>query len=192
MSPSWRAVVVETAGGAGADVGLGQAEGPDLLHAGHRREPLRLLLLRAAEVDRPHGQAAVDAHKRGHRRVDASQLHGHEPVGQEAAAGAAVARVGQAGDAELGHGRQHLEGELRLAPVDVDDRGDVLLHERPDPLEQQPVVLLEETGEVVEVALHRRGDGCRSRLGLAHFVLLGRNRDKPYGGRNGEALQLVE
>jgi len=53
----------EAAGGAGADVGFGQAEGADLLHPGHRREPLRLLLLRAAQVDRPHGQAAVDAMK---------------------------------------------------------------------------------------------------------------------------------
>ena len=158
----------EAADGAGADVGFGQAEGADLLHAGHGRQPLGLLLLGAAEIDRAHGQAAVHAHEGRHRRVDAGQFHGHEPVGQEAAAGAAVAVVGQAGDAELGHGRQHLEGELGPAPVDVDDRGDVLLHESPDPFEEQPVLLVEEGGEIVEVALHRRRDG-RAAL-LAHSV----------------------
>ena len=41
-------------GGIGAVVGLGQAEAPDGLAGGHRRQPLELLLLRAVLPDREH------------------------------------------------------------------------------------------------------------------------------------------
>jgi len=63
---------------------------------------------------------------------------------------------------------EHLERELGLAPVDVDDRGACSSMKRPHPFEEQPVLFFEHGGEVVEIALHRRRDGCRS--GLGHFA----------------------
>src|SRR3954451_1381440 len=141
----------------GAGVRLGQPERPDQLHPGHRRQPPLLLLLGAAEVDGAHGQAAVHAHERGHRRVAAGQLHGEHPVGKSRAARTAVAGVLGAGDAELSEPRDEFAGKLPAGPVLVDDRLDLLVHELPDAVEQRPVVVAQQRLEVVEV----RGDDLR-------------------------------
>ena len=83
-----------------------------------------LLLVGAAQVDRAHRQAAVHAHERLHRRVDAGHLHRDHAVEQAAAAGAAGSVVLQAGDAELGEPGDQVVRELRAGPVVVDDRLD--------------------------------------------------------------------
>ncbi len=118
----------------GADVRLGQPERADLLKPRHRRQPALLLLFGAAQVHRPHRQAAVHAHERGHRRVRPGDLHRQHAVEQRAAAGTAVALVGDPGDAEAGEPGYELVRELLAGPQPVDDRLDLLSHEVPGPL----------------------------------------------------------
>jgi len=144
----------------GADVGLGQPERADLLHPGHLRQPPLLLLLGAEQVDRPHRQAAVHAHERGDRRVGPGQLHRDHPVQERAAARAAVAVVGRAGDAQPREPRDQVVRELLPGPVVVDDRLDLLGHELPRAPEGVPAVVVQQLLQAVEVSL--RGVGHES------------------------------
>ena len=149
---------------AGPDVRLGQPERADLLHPGHLRQPALLLLLRPAQVYRAHRQAAVHPAERGHRRVGPGQLHREHPVQQRAAAGAAVAGIGRAGDPEPGEGRDQLVRELLPGPVPVDDRPDLLGHELPGALHGVAAGIVEQLLQVVEVGIG----------GVRHRVLLGK------------------
>ena len=75
VSPSRLAVVNIPPRGARSNERLGQAETADLFHAGHRRQPLLLLLLRPAEVDRTHRQTVVDPEEGRDRGIDTRHLH---------------------------------------------------------------------------------------------------------------------
>ena len=79
------------------------------------------------------------------------------------AAGAAVAGVGHAGDAELGEARDQLVRELLPGPVAVDDRPDLLGHELPGAHQGVAAGVVEQLLEMVEVGIG----------GVRHRVLLG-------------------
>src|SRR5262249_30764008 len=113
-----------------ADLGLGQAERADALEARHRRQPAPLLLLGAAEVDRAHREAAVDAQEGRHRRIDGGELHRDEPGDDVRAAGATVTLVAEAADAELAEARNHVIWKRRAIPMVIDDGLDALARER--------------------------------------------------------------
>jgi len=81
----------EAARDAGADRGLGQCEGADLLGSLHRGEPTLLLLIRTAQVNRAHGETAVHTMECRDGAIDARKLHHDEAVEQRAFSGAAKA-----------------------------------------------------------------------------------------------------
>ena len=68
----------QSAGHAGANERFCQAEATDLLEPRHGRKPLLLLFLRAAEINRRHRQAAMDAEERRDRGIEARHLHRYE------------------------------------------------------------------------------------------------------------------
>src|SRR5262249_48430257 len=113
-----------------ADLGLGEAERADLLVARHRRQPAPLLLLGAAEVDRAHRQPAVHALEGRHRRIGGGELHRDEPGDDVRTAGATVALIAEAADAELGDARNQVIWECRTIPIVIDDGLDALARER--------------------------------------------------------------
>ena len=118
--------------GVGSVVGLGEGERADLLELRHGGEPAVLLLLRPEHRDRVHREAGVDAVERADRAVAAGELHRHQAGGEGAQPGEAVAGVGAAADVELGEAGEEGERELRLLPVAVDDRPDLLVAEAAD------------------------------------------------------------
>src|ERR1700730_10013479 len=99
----------QTAACSRTDQRLGETEATDLLPAGHLRQPFLLLLLRSIQIDRSHGQAAVDAEERAERCVGARQLHRDEAEQLLAAAGAAIALEAEPAEVELLEHRQQLE-----------------------------------------------------------------------------------
>jgi hypothetical protein len=135
------------------DQRLGQAEAADLFEAGHGGEPLALLLLRAVEVDRAHGEATVHAPERAERSVDARQFHRDEAEQLLASARAAVALEAQAADWQLLERRQQLEGKRIVGPILVDDRLDFALHVRPHLLNDCDLVGGQNLDEPIEVAV---------------------------------------
>src|SRR5918997_7048765 len=143
-----------------AVVGLGQAEGADLLHAGHGRQPAPLLLLVPEQGDRGHGEAGVDPEEGADAAVAPAQLHADQAGGHRAQPRAAVAGDGAAGQVEGGQLGHQLEGELGPLPVVVDDRDDLLVAEGPHPVADLALAVAEEFVDAVEVG---RGD-----TGLAH------------------------
>ncbi len=172
LLPVQHPIVAVAAGGGGQpargarpDVGLGEAERPDLLQPRHLRQPALLLLLRPAQVDGSHGQAAVHAEERGDGRVDPGQLHGDHAVEQVAAARAAVPGVGLPRDAELPQAGHHeVVGEFLPGPVVVDHRLDRLLHELPGPGQQLAALKVEGPLDQVEVAVGHGGPGHNNPL----------------------------
>ena len=129
----------QAAGRPGTHQRLGQAEAADLLEAGHRRQPLLLLLLRSRGVDGAHGQAVVDAEEGRDRRVDARHLHRDQAEQQRTSASAPVSLHSQAAEIQLLERRQQFERECVLDPVLVDDRRDLGLHERTHLLQERAV-----------------------------------------------------
>jgi hypothetical protein len=67
-------------GRVGTVIGLGQPEASDRPSGGHRRQPLKLLLLRAVFPDREHGQGSLDADQRTDARVGGFQLQASQAV----------------------------------------------------------------------------------------------------------------
>src|SRR5260370_5789209 len=92
---------LEPSGRPGTHVGLRQAEGSDLLHPRHWRQPLLLLLFGATEEDRPHREAAMNAVERRNRAVNAGKLHRDEAPKQRVAPRASVAFEPRASDVQL-------------------------------------------------------------------------------------------
>jgi hypothetical protein len=113
--------------------GLGQGEGADLLHARHRQQPALLLLVRAEDVDRPHGEARVDAEGGGEAAVAAGHLHRDHARSQGGHGGAAVALDDATRDVEVRQPVEEVVRELRGVPGLVHDRLRVL-HESADPV----------------------------------------------------------
>ena len=109
VSPSRFAVVSQAATRARPHQRLGQAEAADLFHAGHRRQPLLLLLFRPDEVDRTHRQAVVDAEEGRDRGIDARHLHRDQAEQQRASPAAPVSLHPQPADVQLLERRQQLE-----------------------------------------------------------------------------------
>ena len=86
-----------------------------------------LLLVRAAQVDRAHRQAAVHAHEGLHRRVDPGHLHRDHAVEQAPRPGQpwpSYCRPAMPERREPGH---QVVRELRPGPVAVDHRLDLLV-----------------------------------------------------------------
>ncbi len=143
----------EAAAGAGTHERLGEAEAADLLHPRHRRQPLLLLLLGAREVDRAHRESVVHAEESGHRRIDPSQLHGHEAEQLLAAAPAAIALEAKPTDIELTERRQKLERESILGPILADNRRHRRLQVGAHLLQQRHFVRRQGLGDLVEITL---------------------------------------
>ena len=152
----------QAAGRPRANFWLRQPEGADLLHPPHDRQPLLLLLLRAAEVDAAHCQAAVDAEERGNRGIYPRHLDGEQAIQHCCLPRAAVAVVGDACDIKRGHLRNQLEGEGGAYPVVIDDRRDLGLHESAHPRQDRLIVLAHRRGDAVEIA----GNGWQWPLGM--------------------------
>ncbi len=146
---------LKPAGHARSDVGFGESERADGVEAGHPRQPLVLLFLRAAVVDRAHREVVVHAQAGRYRAIDGRHFHRDESVDEDAAAGAAVSLDGDSPDAEFGQARPHLVGELLAGPVVVDDRRDLLAHELADIGQQPAVIGREDRLDVEEVLLGR-------------------------------------
>ena len=111
VSPSRFAVVSSPPRRARTHQRLGQAEAADLLHAGHRRQPLLLLLLRPAEVDRTHRQAVVDAEEGRDRGIDPRHLHRDQAEQLHASAAAPVSLHPQSTEIQLFDRREQFEWE---------------------------------------------------------------------------------
>ena len=86
--------------------------------------------------------------------VDPRQLQRDHAVEQAAAAGAAVADTGQAGDAEAGEPRNEVVRELLACPVLVDHWRDRALHEVAHLHDQLVAVGIEQLLERVEVGVN--------------------------------------
>ena len=137
--------------GVGAVLGLGQRERADRVQVGHRRQPALLLLLGAEHRDRLHREVRVHAVERAHAAVRARPLHAHEAGGGRAHPRAAVAVDRPARHLQRRDLRDQLERELRPLPVAVDDRRDLLLAERAQPVPDPALVVGELLVEQVEV-----------------------------------------
>src|SRR6185295_8402544 len=74
----------QAASGARAHQWLSQSEAADLLHAGHRWQPLLLLLFSAVEVDGTHRQAGVNAPEGRHRGIGSRYVHSSQADQQRA------------------------------------------------------------------------------------------------------------
>ncbi len=166
----------QTAARSRTDQRLGEAEAADLFPARHRRQPFLLLLLRSIEIDRAHGEAAVDAEEGAERCVGARQLHRDEAELLLATAGAAIALIAEPADTKVLDRWQQFERKRVIGPVLVNDRLDLGLHVGPHLLDQRFLLRGEKVDQLIEVAV-----GCGHRLrcgGLAccgsggHFGLL--------------------
>ncbi len=117
------------AGSAAANKRFGQAEGADLLAFGHGRQPALFLFVRAAEVDRSHGQTAMDAEKGSERTVGAGDLHGQNAGKQSASTRTAEPLKAGAHNPEFGEIRHDFEWEGIRLPMFVGNGIDPGLHE---------------------------------------------------------------
>src|SRR5262249_3807169 len=113
-------------------------------------------LLRPAQVDGAHSQAAVDAQKGGDRAVNTGELHAHQAVEQRAST-----CVGQTCDSQLAQLRQDFKWELRMHPVAIDDRSDALFHEAAHTLQEGLVGFTERGFDCVEVTRPLHAYFCR-------------------------------
>src|ERR671920_1059630 len=116
----------------GAMRGLGEAEGPQLLHPRHRREPLLFLLLATQHLDGAHRKPRVDPEEGIEAAVTPCLLYGHKTGGHVAYSRAAVALYRGARDVQLGDLGHQLERELGLVPVLVDYGDDLPVCEGAD------------------------------------------------------------
>ena len=98
--------------GVRSGLGLGQAEGRELLPGRQLGHPLLLLLLGAPHVDGHRPERRVGGHRDRHRGVDPGQLLDREGVGHGVRAAAAVLLgEGDPHKAELAHLRDELIGK---------------------------------------------------------------------------------
>ena len=109
VSPSRLAVVVSPPLVPDPTSGSVRTEAADLFPSVPSAAAISALLLRAIEIDRAHGEAAVDAEERAERSVGARQLHRDEAEQLLASAGAAIALIAQAAELQFLEGRQQLE-----------------------------------------------------------------------------------
>ncbi len=118
------------AGGVGTGVGLGQAEGADLLAGQQVRQVLHLLLLGAVLKDGGAAQRGVGGDDNGGGAAHLGQLLHAHGVGQHIAAGAAVL-LGEvdAHHAQLAHLLHGLHGEALFLVDFLGQRLDLVLGE---------------------------------------------------------------
>src|SRR5438105_14630167 len=150
----------ETAGDGRADLRLRQPERTDLFHTVHWWQPLLLLLLRSAQVDRAHRQSTVHSHKRGDGGIDACQLHRDKAVQHRTSSCPPIPGVRQPGNTQIGYLRDELEWKLGSRPVLIDDRRDHFLAELTYLADNFGVFFAQERCNVVEIA----GGGRQSSL----------------------------
>src|SRR5689334_17908885 len=106
----------------------------------------------------------MDAEERRHAGVAARQLQHHQPRGERAHAGAAVALDRRAGDAQRGQLRDDLEGKLGALPILVDDGNHVTVAERTHLVADRALLIREQLIHAVEVGAERAGDVCDHRV----------------------------
>ena len=118
------------------------------------RQPLRLLLVAAPEVDRHRPQRGVGGHRDADRGVDPGQLFDRQRVGERVGAAAPVLlRERDPHQPELAHLRDDLVGEA-LRPIQLlGHRPDLVAGEVPHGVPQQPLL-------VAQLEVHARAAYC--------------------------------
>ena len=111
------------------------AKAPIFSSAGHRGQPLLLLLLRAQHGDRLHGQPGLDPDEGGEATVATTQLHVDQPDRERVEVGTAVPDDPVADDAQRAELLDQRPGELGPLPVAVDHRKHLLVDEGAGALE---------------------------------------------------------
>ncbi|EGJ74113.1 putative pimeloyl-CoA dehydrogenase, small subunit [Streptomyces sp. Tu6071] len=145
----------EPGGGARADEGFGEGEGAELLPAGHRGQPPRLLLLRAAGPYRAHRQLGVHPEEGGERRVDARHLHAEQPP-EEAAAGRYADVVALlTGDPQLGDAPAQADRAAPGLPQFIGVRRDLGAQELPYAIQEFALLAVQQVHDPEEIALDR-------------------------------------